>query len=91
MRTPITTNRFEKELEKMKKRGLDVDDIKIIMKKLIHDEPLEPKHKNHPLVGNYVGYWECHIHPDWLLMYKLDNKENTITFFRTGTHSDLFK
>lgn len=90
MRTPIFTKKFEKELEKCKSRGLKLEEIKIVMKKLIQDIPLEPRNKNHTLSGNYSGCFECHIKPDWLLIYMLDNEKNTITFLRTGTHSDLF-
>jgi mRNA interferase YafQ len=90
MRTPIFTNKFQKELKKCKSRGLDTDEIADIMKKLIEDKPLEPRNKNHLLSGDFTGCFECHIRPDWLLIYMLGNEENTVTFLRTGTHSDLF-
>ena len=90
MRTPIFTNKFKKELEKCKKRNLNIDEIKELMNKLIADEPLELRYKNHPLIGDYMGCHECHVRPDWLLIYMLDDEANTITFIRTGTHSDLF-
>jgi mRNA interferase YafQ len=51
---------------------------------------LEARNKNHPLIGDFAGCYECHIRPDWLLVYMLDNEANTVTFLRTGTHSDLF-
>lgn len=90
MRTPIFTKKFEKELEKCKSRGLKIEEVKVVIKKLIQDIPLEPRNKNHALSGNYSGCFECHIKPDWLLIYMLDNDKNTVTFLRTGTHSDLF-
>lgn len=90
MRTPIYTNKFKKELEKCKRRNLKMSEIKEVMALLIANKPLEPKHKNHPLHGDYLGCYECHIQPDWLLVYILDNKVNTVTFVRTGTHADLF-
>lgn len=90
MRTPIYANKFKKDLEKCKKRQLDIEDIKSVMTKLISGEKLEPRYKNHPLFGDYVNCLECHIYTDWLLIYILDNKANTITFLRTGTHADLF-
>jgi mRNA interferase YafQ len=62
--------------------------IKTIIEALIEEKPLAAKHKNHKLKGDYVGYWECHIEPDWLLVYKKDDQH--IYFARTGTHSDLF-
>jgi len=90
MRTPIFTKKFQKELKKCKSRGLKTSEIGDIMAKLIEDEPLEARNKNHPLIGDYAGCYECHIRPDWLLVYMLDNEANTVTFLRTGTHSDLF-
>lgn len=88
MLKPVYLNSFERELAKAKNRGLDVSKIKIVMTDLINQKPLEKKHKNHRLKGKFVGYFECHITPDWLLIYKLDNKH--VYFVRTGTHSDLF-
>jgi mRNA interferase YafQ len=90
MRTPVFTKKFEKELEKCKKRGLKIEEIREIMKRIVQDIPLEIRNKNHPLSGDYIGCFECHIKPDWLLIYMLDNEANTVTFLRTGTHSDLF-
>ena len=90
MRTPIFTKKFQKELKKCKSRGLNTSEIGGIMVKLIEDEPLEARNKNHPLSGDFSGCYECHIRPDWLLVYMLDNEANTVTFLRTGTHSDLF-
>ena len=62
--------------------------IKDVMEKLIEEKPLDPKHRNHKLKGDFVGYWECHVAPDWLLVYKKDGER--IYFARTGIHSDLF-
>jgi mRNA interferase YafQ len=85
---PIYLRSFERELEKAKKRGLDMDKVKAVMSDLIHEKPLSEKHRNHRLKGTFVGYWECHVTPDWLLIYKKDREH--IYFARTGTHSDLF-
>ena len=60
-----------------------------VAKKLAQEKPLDPKYRNHRLVGNFKGRWECHIEPDWLLVYFKTDEE--IIFERTGTHSDLFK
>jgi mRNA interferase YafQ len=84
----IYLRQFEKEVEKAKKRGKDLQKLKSIIKLLVKEEPLPPKNRNHRLKGDYVGYWECHIEPDWLLVYKKTATE--IIFTRTGTHSDLF-
>jgi mRNA interferase YafQ len=89
MRTPIYTNRFEKDLKLMIKRGSDPESIKTIIRKLIDEIPLERKHRDHLLIGNFKDRRECHIEPDWLLIYRLD--VSMIIFERTGTHADLFK
>ena len=87
----FTTNRFDKDLLLAKRRGRDLSKIKAIMEKLVAGEVLSPKNRDHILIGNYALRRECHIAPDWLLIYKLDKDENQIIFERTGSHSDLFK
>lgn len=89
MRTPAFTRQFEKDLKRMRKRGKDTRKLKIVMQTLTAGEPLALRHRDHPLVGNYKGRRECHVEPDWLLIYKLD--DDTIIFERTGTHTDLFE
>jgi len=89
MRAPLYTKQFEKDLKKMEKRGRTLEKIKGIIKKLVNEERLDARNKNHKLIGNYKGRRECHIEGDWLLIYKLTDSE--ITFERTGTHSDLFE
>jgi len=89
MRTPVYTNRFEKDLKLMIKRGSDPAIIKSVIRKLIDEIPLERKHRDHLLVGNFKDRRECHIEPDWLLVYRLDG--SMIIYERTGTHADLFK
>lgn len=74
----------------MNKRGKNISKIKNIIQKLINQEPLKSKYKDPKLIGNYLGRRECHIEPDWLLIYKIIPVENLIIFERTGTHSDLF-
>lgn len=88
MLKPIHLRQFEKEVVKAKKRGKDIQKLKEVMKLLTLEEPLPPKNRNHKLKGDYIGYWECHIEPDWLLIYK--KTEVNIVFARTGSHSDLF-
>jgi mRNA interferase YafQ len=88
MLKPVYLRTFERELEKAKKRGFDMSKIKAVMTDLINQKPLAKKHRNHRLKGDFIGYWECHVTPDWLLVYKTDNE--SIYFVRTGTHSDLF-
>jgi len=86
---PITLNRFEKDLKLFKKRGKDLEKLKSIMFLLVNEQNLPKKYRDHVLMGNYEGRRECHIEPDWLLIYRIESK--TIIFERTGTHSDLFK
>ncbi|PIS01061.1 MAG: type II toxin-antitoxin system mRNA interferase toxin, RelE/StbE family [Chlamydiae bacterium CG10_big_fil_rev_8_21_14_0_10_35_9] len=88
MLKPVYLKSFKKELSKAEKRGLDLEKIKSVMTDLIKEKPLDKKFHNHRLQGNFKGYWECHVTPDWLLIYKKDEKY--IYFIRTGTHSDLF-
>ncbi len=86
---PKTTGRFNKDVKLMKRRGKGLHKLRGIMEKLIEQQPLAPKNRDHPLVGNYVDRRECHIESDWLLIYKLE--EDWILFERTGTHADLFE
>jgi mRNA interferase YafQ len=88
MLRPEFTGKFRKELRLMEKRGKDSRKIGEIIHELLHKEPLERKHRDHTLVGNYVGCRECHVEPDWLLIYTLG--DDWIRFERTGTHADLF-
>ena len=89
MRTPIYTNRFAKDLKMMLKRGRDPESLKTVMRELIEERPLDQKYRDHFLIGNFKDRRECHINPDWLLIYRIDG--NRIIFERTGTHSDLFR
>ena len=88
MKKIIRTNRFEKDVKKMKKRGKSFGKFKEIIITLAKGLPLAPKYKDHKLVGNYMGTRECHIEPDWLLIYEASEEE--LILVRTGTHSDLF-
>ena len=84
------TNQYLKDLELMKRRNLPKSELDEIVELLSQCQPLLPKHKDHPLKGNLAGYRECHIRPDWLLIYKADKQLMTLVLVRTGTHSDLF-
>lgn len=88
MLKPIHLRLFEKDVTKAKKRGKNLEKLKALMRLLILKEVLPEKNQNHKLKGDYIGYWECHVEPDWLLVYK--TTETHIIFARTGTHSDLF-
>lgn len=85
-----TTTKFNKDLKLIKKRGYDIRKMEIIVNKLLKQETLEEKYKDHKLSGSYEGCRECHIEPDWLLIYYIESNILTLTLSRTGTHSDLF-
>ena len=89
MRTPSFTKQFGKDVELMRRRGKNLQKIKSLLSSLIAGEQLEERYRDHELIGAYKGRRECHIEPDWLLIYKLEDDE--IIFERTGTHSDLFE
>ena len=88
--TPLRSPRFERELKRAERRGLNVDEAEALIVRLSNDEPLERKHHDHSLRGEYEGFRECHINPDWLLIYRKDNDKLILHLTRTGTHSDLF-
>ena len=84
------THQYLKDLDLMKRRNLPKSELDEVVKLLSEEKPLLPKHKDHPLKGNFKDYRECHIRPNWLLIYKIDKEVLTLVLTRTGTHSDLF-
>ena len=86
----IFTGSFQKDRKLMIKQNKNMNKLNEVMDLLINEQPLLPRHENHPLHGNYKGKWECHIEPDWLLIYRIEKSTNEIIFFRTGSHSDLY-
>ena len=93
MRKIAVTNKYKKDLELAKRRHLPMDELNDVIYNLANDILLPKDKKDHALKGIYTGFRECHITPDWLLVYKkIDDKElQILTLARTGTHSDLFK
>ena len=85
------TTTFKKSYKLMKKRGLDISLLDDVIDKLRQGIPLEEKYKDHGLSGNFDGFRECHIKPDWLLVYLIENDILTLTLVDTGSHSDIFK
>ena len=85
-----TTKRFDKDLKKLKKRKYNLTLLAQIINKLSDSEILPEKYRDHCLTGNYKRFRECHIQPDWLLIYKIEKNILVLTLSRTGTHSDLF-
>lgn len=84
------TNKFKKSYKEMKKSGYDLNLLEEIISKLSQGLPLESKHRVHMLSGNFTEYHECHIKPDWLLIYLIEDDILTLTMVDTGSHSDLF-
>lgn len=84
------SSRFQKDLKRIQKRNYDMSLLTAVIKKLADGEELPPKNRDHQLVGDYAGCRECHIAPDWLLVYEIDGSELILYLTRTGTHSDLF-
>lgn len=87
----ILTGKFKKSLKLAKKRGLDISLLNDVVEKLLHGILLEEKYKDHELKGKWSGFRECHIQPNWLLIYLLEDDILTLTLVDTGTHADLFK
>lgn len=83
------TGNFKKGLKRIKKRGYKIELLEEIVEKLRKGEKLPEKYKDHELSGNHKGYRDCHIEPDWLLIYKIENMKLILTLVNTGTHSDL--
>ena len=84
------TTKFQKDLKRAQKRGYDISLLTEIIKKLANGETLPEKNRDQSLIGDYAGCRECHITPDWLLIYEIDNGELILYLTRTGSHSDLF-
>ena len=89
MYTPVFTRQFERDLKLAVRRGKNIEKFKIIARTLLAGQTLDRIHRDHRLVGNYLGRRDCHIESDWLLIYKIE--EPRLIFERMGTHSDLFK
>ena len=89
MLKPSYTKQFEKDWKRLQKRGKSKEKLKKVLGLLINAEQLPQRCRDHKLIGKYKGRHECHIEPDWLLIYKIT--ESTIIFERTGSHSDLFQ
>jgi mRNA interferase YafQ len=84
------SSQFKKDYKLIKKRGYDINLFENVLKLLVQNKPLSEVYLDHQLIGNYKGYRECHITPDWLLIYKVEKDILTLSLTRTGTHNDLF-
>ena len=86
----VSSNRFKKDLKLAIRRGYKMELLKAVVDRLAAQEPLDPKHRDHELSGDYAGFRECHVAPDWLLIYQVDQEKLLLLLIRNGTHSDLF-
>ncbi len=86
----VTTGQFRKDYKRVKKRGYDMTLLEDAIDSLLAEKVLDERYLDHSLTGNYIGFRECHILPDWLLIYTIDKNQLILTASRTGTHSDLF-
>lgn len=89
MRALVASTRFRKDVKLAEKRGKDLAKLRAVLTLLAHDEPLPPEYRDHALRGDWNGFRDLHIEPDWLLLYRLLGAE--VQLARTGTHSDLFR
>lgn len=87
----IMTSTFKRDLKKLKKRGYDLSLMNSVITKLQYGETLDIKYKDHALKGNKLGFRDCHILPDWILLYQIFEDKLILSLSRTGTHSDLLE
>jgi len=88
---PSTTTQFDRDKIKASRQGRGLARLIEVMEKLIKEQPLEAKHCDHPLKGDWKGFRDCHVMSDWVLIYRVDKDKKKIVFARLGTHSELFK
>lgn len=86
----VPSNQFKKDLKLAKKRGFEIEKLRDVIDTLAMQQKLQEKYRDHRLTGEYREFRECHIEPDWLLVYRINENELELFLFRTGTHSDLF-
>lgn len=82
------TSAFERDLRRLAKQGKNLDKMEAVVNLLQAQQPLPPRCRPHPLRGEWKGHWDCHVEPDWILLYKITNE--ALILVRTGSHSDLF-
>ena len=87
--TPSRSSEFKRDVKRLKKQGKDMSRLLAVIGALCARQDLEARHRDHPLVGNWLGSRECHVEGDWLLIYQVDG--DTLALLRSGTHSELFR
>ena len=90
MYKPVFSNRFKKDIKLAVKRGKDLEKLSAVVEMLCEGGPLPKQYKDHPLAGTYSGFRDCHIEPDWVMIYRIENSQLQLVLARTGTHADLF-
>lgn len=88
MLAPVWSGRFKRDVRRAQRRGKDMEKLKTVLSLLIEERPLSATYRDHPLRGEWSGFHDLHIEPDWLLLYRIDRGE--LQLARTGTHADLF-
>ncbi len=83
------TKRFQKSYKKISRSGLDIELLHVVIKKLQNGEKLEPKYRDHELIGNFTGFRECHVSFDWVLVYYYENDILVLTLYDTGSHAQV--
>jgi len=91
MHLPVYTKQFRKDVKRIERGHKDIEKLKTVVRLLLDEKQLDLSYRDHNLRGNFKDRRECHIEPDWLLVYKLKKKEKTIVFERTGSHADIFE
>ncbi|MDL1962303.1 MAG: type II toxin-antitoxin system YafQ family toxin [Deltaproteobacteria bacterium] len=89
MRRLSQTRQFSRDVKWMAKRGKDIAKLRKVVKRLAGELSLDPRHRDHPLIGKLINCRDCHVEPDWILIYSMD--QESLRLERTGTHSDLFR
>jgi mRNA interferase YafQ len=90
VRTPSSTRRFRKDVERVGRRGKDLPKLREAIDLLCAGQPLPAKYRDHALLGDLKGFRDCHLEPDWLLIYAISDDGQSVSLVRTGTHADLF-
>ena len=86
----VASNQFKRDLRLARKRGFRIEALRLVVNTLARQQTLDAKYRDHELLGQYSGFRECHVAPDWLLIYRIEDDALELFLFRTGTHSDLF-
>ena len=86
----LSSNQFKKDIKQAYKRGFEISKLTKVVNLLASKERLDDKYRDHQLYGRYSGFRECHVEPDWILIYRIDDDRLELLLFRTGTHSDLY-